>query len=157
MESIFEVLHVSPLKIEKRHDYEKREYAKRKLLQVHDSAGTRLEKTLRLDGDLEISVVRSTNWNPKFENILQELKEKLDKSERDLKLQILTIVVGHLKTAEMIRIFKTSRSMVECAADLKAKNGILALPDRKIGLWVILLHRWSSTKNIAAWTLKYFE
>lgn len=134
MESICELLHVSPLKVDKRHDYEKREYAKRKLSEVHDSAELRLKKMLRLDEELDISVGANLQTDhEKFRNILQELKGKFEESERDIKLQILTIVVGHVKFTEIMSLFGAPRSMVEKAIELKANYGILALPGRKIG------------------------
>lgn len=117
MQSFLNFHNLSPIKTAGNfHKNEIKNYAKRKLVEINDSAEYSMRKILKVDENVDISVSsENAKIVEKHNKLLVELETKFQTSSLVERLQILTIVVDIMSKQNIIDYFKTSWKTVEKA------------------------------------------
>lgn len=128
-------LGVSPVKFQKISKRDAPGYAKRKIHQAQSA----IETQIVIVGGLEAADITKPSTSQQCENcnsydqLLEELQQKLKVSSRLEKLQILTLAPKHWSIERTSKEFEVTPFMVKKARKLKADHGILAMPGKKQG------------------------
>lgn len=128
-------LGVSPLKFQKVSVRDSRSYAKRKISQVQSVIGGKIASVGGFDPEdvQAASTSRQCENCLDYNNLLEELKEKLKISSRSEQLQILTLAPSSWSRKKTSTEFGVSERMVKKARKLKTEVGIMSMPGNKRG------------------------
>ena len=129
-------MNISPIKLKGGHMSSRISYAKKKLNQINNVFDQPLKKILDLPNDVVITNLEKDESLRKIElydSIINGLKDKYQKSNKNEKIQCLTLVTDEMTYAEVKNNFNASQRLIIQSKVVRDTNGVLAIPGPKKG------------------------
>ena len=133
-------MNISPLKMHAVNSHSRVALGKKKLLHVQKTIKLGIAKTLNIDPD---QLSQEDSFNKLYKEVkdkandmdilIRKIKEKMLISDRNQKIQLLTLVPISWSYKDIKKEFNVTNYMVQISRKLLQKNGILTYPEKKKG------------------------